>query len=261
MKLNQLLSLQKPISSTHDELMFIVTHQTSELWFKVILSNLEDVEKLMGTQNLVGATQLLYRVVEIEKVLIQQLHILETMLPSTFLEFREMLGNSSGFQSLQYKEIEFLAGLKDELFLSSIRSPEGYALLKKRFDSPSIWDAFCSLLFSKPIELNVQPPHDKLSISEREVNALIELFNFGKSPDLINLSEALISFDEYFWLWKCHHIALVQRMIGDKPGTGSDDTKRLDSSMSHGTAYLTSKMMKRFFPVLWKARTGFHNAK
>lgn len=253
LKVQDLIGLQTCLSDPqhHDELLFITVHQTYELWFKQVLHELDAAASLMGEDRLAAAAHALRRVVEIEKVLIKQIHILETMTPINFLGFRDELNPASGFQSMQFREIEFASGLKDENILKEFQNDEfAYERLRARFAKPSLADAFYAALTVRGFEA----PADDSSLNESErkrgygkrTQAVLEvLTHFETRLEEFQLAEALLEHDEYFSLWRSHHIKMVERMVGTKRGTGG----------SEGVGYLKTTLAKRFFPELWEART------
>lgn len=249
----ELLKLQVPQSEPahHDELLFIVIHQAYELWFKLILSEIEVSMKYMRELKVLRAQHFLKRVTEILKLLVQQIHILETMSPVEFLEFRDRLMPASGFQSTQFREIEFVAGLKDERYLSFFKNrPEMLAILKARLDGPDLRDAYYELLkglgFAVPAEASALERKDDSSVKAAILAAIKPIY---QHPDdhlpLYLLSESLIEFDQYLALWREHHVRVVERVIGFKRGSGG----------SSGVEYLRSTTSKKCFPLLWEVRT------
>jgi tryptophan 2,3-dioxygenase len=252
LKVQDLIGLQECLSQPqhHDELLFITVHQAYELWFKQILHEIDATIMLLGENRLTSGARALRRVVEIEKLLINQIHILETMTPISFLGFRDELNPASGFQSMQFREIEFASGLKNENILNEFRDDEfAHTRLKKRFDSPSLADAFYAALAKRGLEappmVNRQSEESKESYKKR-VQAVLEILtHFEERGDEFQLTEAMLEHDEYFSLWRSHHINMVERMVGTKRGTGG----------SEGVAYLRTTLSKRFFPELWEART------
>ena len=261
LKIDDLLSLQNLLSRPrqHDEVLFIIAHQTFELWFKLMLNELETTIHLMISGNIPEATRLLRRVIEVEKLLIAQIEVLETIRPTDFLSFRNVLSPASGFQSLQFRELEFISGLKDERFLklhgedSSDREQ-----LAKRLESPSLWDGFTKVM--RQTGFDVDSPSGGASLQfQKEVSAVAKLYSEGTKIDVIELAEALLEYDKQFWLWRDHHISMVERVIGRRMGTGHDSVQNVlgrFASGSAGTSYLESTLRTRFFPVLWEARTA-----
>ncbi len=249
----ELLKLQIPQSEPahHDELLFIVIHQAYELWFKLILSEMEVSMQYMRELKVLRAQHFLKRVTEILKLLVQQIHILETMSPVEFLEFRDRLMPASGFQSTQFREIEFVAGLKDESYLSFFKNrPEMLAILKARLEGPDIRDAYYAMLkglgFAVPDGASALERADDVSTKESILGALKQIYqSAGDNLPLYLLSESLVEFDQYLALWREHHVRVVERVIGFKRGSGG----------SSGVEYLRSTTAKKCFPLLWEVRT------
>src|ERR1700674_5368702 len=229
LKVPDLLRLQKGLSQEHDELLFIVAHQVYELWFKVVLFELEAARERIDADDIFFARHYLRRVNVIERVLVEQIEVLETMSPQDFLAFRSQLAPASGFQSVQFREIEFLSGLKEPRYLARIEgSPDEMNRLRRRLEEPSLADAFGAL------------------IKRRGSPSLRDIFmHRERHADLFDLSEALLDHDETFALWRARHVLMVERQIGGKPGTGG----------SSGAEYLRSTLGKRFFPDLWEVRS------
>jgi tryptophan 2,3-dioxygenase len=237
-----LLALQELESDppAHDELLFIVVHQAYELWFKQILFELDAVKTLMFDGALRRARHYLQRVHTIEQVMIAQLPVLESMSPQDFLEFRTKLAPASGFQSVQFREIEFVSGLKDAEYLERVALDEKErARMERRLEEPTLWDAFCAALEGRDLSM----PADDL---EARRAALVRI---AKDRDThaeeFDLSEALLTHDEYFTMWRQRHVLMVERQIGTKSGTGG----------STGAPYLRTTLDKRFFPELWDLRS------
>ena len=225
----------------HDELLFIIVHQAYELWFKEILYELETVRRLIGEGDLLRARHLLSRVHAIEAVMIVHIGVLETMSPQDFLEFRHNLAPASGFQSVQFREVEFISGLKDERYLSRLHlSDRELERLKRRLDEPTLWDAFCGLLDARGLPM---PADD----AEARRESLTEMArNRDAYGEEFYVSEALLDHDEQFSLWRYHHVLMVERQIGTKSGTGG----------SAGAPYLRTTLSKRFYPELWEVRSS-----
>jgi tryptophan 2,3-dioxygenase len=249
----ELIGLQECLSDPahHDELLFITIHQAYELWFKQMLHEIDAALSTMREDRAASAARSLSRVVEIEKLLVTQIHILETMTPINFLGFRDQLNPASGFQSMQFREVEFASGLKDEAVLRAFREDEfASARLSARMDAPTLGEEFYALLSRRGLDA---PPDDPtLSEDERRhaygrrVRAALEVVtHFETRYEEYQLSEALIAHDEFFSLWRYHHIKMVERMLGAKKGTGG----------SEGVGYLKTTLDKKFFPELWEART------
>jgi tryptophan 2,3-dioxygenase len=184
------------------------------------------------------ANHSLRAVVGIEKVLVTQIHILESMAQIGFLEFRDKLNPASGFQSMQFRELEFLSGGKDERILNTFKNDEfAFERLKTRFASPSLADAFWSMLGRNDFSV---------AAYDERVRSIVEILTHPeKFPDLFLMQDLLIDHDENFTLWRSNHVLMVERMLGMKPGTGG----------SEGVKYLQTTLTKKFFPELWEART------
>jgi aminocarboxymuconate-semialdehyde decarboxylase len=257
LKVPQLLELQQPQSSPthHDELLFILVHQTYELWFKELLHDLDAVVANLqraataprSRDEVYEAARLLRRCTEITRVLVEQFTILETMLPTHFLAFRGLLAPASGFQSEQFREIEFLCGLKDEKMLRYHRpTAEAYASLKRRLEEPSLRDVFFGALQAMG---KLTPASESATERERfeaRARAVHELYKDEHNHrDWIDVCERLTEFDELVVSWRLRHIQLVERIIGIRMGTGG----------STGASYLKLTLDKKFFPELWEART------
>ncbi len=248
LKVPDLISLQHPQSENeaHDELLFIIIHQAYELWFKQILFELDKAGECMDGDDPFEAARLLQRVDRIEGVLIQQIHILETMTPRDFLSFRKVLNPASGFQSVQFREVEFVTGMKSEQILQSVTcSEDEEARLRRRLDEPSLRDRFYRLLQRKGFDVEVTDDDTDEAVSQRTIEEMSRLF---KHPDdyynLYTLAEALVQHDQNLLLWRYHHVRVVERLIGAKIGTGG----------SAGVRYLEKTLGKRAFPVIWAAR-------
>jgi tryptophan 2,3-dioxygenase len=260
LKIDDLLSLQNLLSRPrqHDEVLFIIAHQTFELWFKLMLNELETSIHLMISGDVPEATRLLRRVAEVEKLLISQIGVLETIRPTDFLSFRNVLSPASGFQSLQFRELEFISGLKDARFLKLHEdNTSDTDQLAKRLEAPSLWDGFLKVMRQAGFDLDASSGDNSLQF-QKEVDAVAKLYSEGTRTQIIELAEALLEYDKQFWLWRDHHISMVERVIGRRMGTGHEyvqNTLGRFASGSAGTSYLESTLRKRFFPVLWEART------
>ncbi|HJP58232.1 MAG TPA: tryptophan 2,3-dioxygenase family protein [Gemmatimonadales bacterium] len=250
LRVRELTALQelKSDPAQHDETLFIIIHQTYELWFKQILHEVDAIVGCLDRDEILAGTRLLRRCHEIQRVLISQLTVLETMTPMDFLSFRDHLMPASGFQSSQFREIEFLSGLKEERFLSNYEpgSPE-HGQLSRRLAQPTLRDAFHALLRRRGFDA----PADAAPGDERIVATLVALYR-EPTPhyDLFLLAEALTEYDELFSHWRFRHVQMVERVIGGRPGTGGSD----------GAAYLRGTVGRRLFPELWEMRTRLGGA-
>ncbi len=259
LKLEHLLDLQRPRSrpQQHDETLFIVAHQTYELWFKLMLHEIESSISLMRGGDLAEASRLIRRTISVEKILIQQLEVLETIRPMDFLKFRDVLRPASGFQSVQFRELEFISGMKDERFLKlHDQDPSAKAALRSRWESPSMWDGFRAAMRTEGLDPGRHREGTK-GVPEKELNAVASIYTSGRYPNLLELAESLLEYDKYFWLWRNHHMGMVERIIGRRVGTGAEivkDTVGPYSFDSSGVSYLRTTLRRRFFPILWAAR-------
>ena len=237
LRVQDLINLQDCLSDPahHDELLFITVHQAYELWFKQILHEVDAAIALIDQDRLPAATRALKRVVDIEKLLVDQIHILESMTPINFLAFRDQLNPASGFQSMQFREIEFSSGLKDERIIREFADDQfARERLQARLGQPSLAEVFYKALERRGFDVSHRP------------RAVLEILtHFEERYEEFQLAEALMEHDEYFSLWRSHHIKMVERMVGAKRGTGG----------SEGIGYLKTTLDKKFFPELWEART------
>jgi tryptophan 2,3-dioxygenase len=253
LRVPELIALQQMRSEPahHDEMLFVVIHQTYELWFKQILHELEAVRARMEADQVLGAHRLLTRCAEIARVLVQQVDILETMTPMDFLAFRDHLRPASGFQSAQFREIEFCCGLKDAAYLNSYHEGSAeHARLAERMAAPSLSEAFYELLsrrgFQPPVSFPDASPTDRARERERRVDELVRLYrDADQHYDLFLLAESLVELDEMFARWRLRHVKMVERMIGMQMGTGG----------SEGAGYLWKTVGRKFFPELWEVRS------
>ncbi len=251
LKIPELLSLQQPLSDPeeHDELLFIAIHQVYELWFKVILQELDATAKGFGADDLPCARRTLNRVLTILKVLVAQLDILETMTPREFRSFRDRLDSASGFQSVQFRQLEFLLGVKRSSILESF--PEGSKereVLDVRFSSPSLWHSFLGFLQTRGFDV----PKNQLECdfklptkASADVQALLVRV-YREDPDLADLCERLVDLDEGLQEWRYRHVKMVERTIGAQMGTGG----------SSGVEYLRRTVHMSAFPDLWAIRAS-----
>ncbi len=252
----ELLRLQHPQSAPphHDELLFIIIHQTYELWFKQILHELDAVVKNLraasehpaSQDSVYEAARLLRRCTEIMRVLVEQFTILETMLPTHFLAFRGKLRPASGFQSEQFRELEFLCGLKDEKMLRSHEpTPEAHASLQRRLREPSLHDVLFQALHALGKMKALPKDAGERARFEARAQAIRSLYDDERNHrDWIDVCERLTEFDELAVSWRLRHIQMIERTIGMRIGTGG----------SAGASYLKLTLDKKFFPELWEAR-------
>lgn len=231
----------------HDELLFITIHQVYELWFKQLLHEAEtardalvSTEAASGGRDLWFVRHLLGRMHVIERVLVQQIDVLETMTPQDFLEFRQRLAPASGFQSVQFRELEFLSGAKDEGYVHRFRGLTDLEKqrLARRLEEPSLWDGFVHVLAEAGLDTSSE---EAITRSMREVAR-----NRSSYADVWGLAEALLQHDELAAAWRGRHVVMVERMIGSKTGTGG----------STGSTYLRSRLDLKYYPLLWELRSA-----
>ena len=240
LKVPELIRLQETLSdpASHDELLFIIIHQTYELWFKQILHEIDATVTWLNEGRNFRANHSMRAVIGIEKVLVTQIHLLETMAQIGFLEFRDKLNPASGFQSMQFRELEFVSGQKNEKILNSFKDDEfAYKRLSDRFEQPGLDDAFWGL---------VSRGGFKTQTKEERIQSIVEILTHPEeNADLFIMQDLLVGHDENIALWRYHHVLMVERMLGMKPGTGG----------SEGVGYLMTTLTKKFFPEIWEART------
>lgn len=241
LKVSELIELQETLSepTSHDELLFIVIHQTYELWFKQILHEIDATIGWLDEGRMFRANHSLKAVTAIEKVIVGQIHILESMAQIGFLEFRDKLNPASGFQSMQFRELEFVSGAKDEKILKFFEFDEfAHKRLTERFNAPSLGDAFWNLLERNDFAV---------STHEERLQSIVKILEKPETfPELFIMQDLLIEHDENIALWRYHHVLMVERMLGMKRGTGG----------SEGAGYLRTTLSKKFFPEIWEARTN-----
>ena len=228
LRIGELLALQQE-PRAHDELLFVVLHQSHELWFKLMLHELDDAVALVAADRFPEAETRLRRMVTIMRQLVAQWDVLGTMTPSGYLAFRHVLEGGSGFQSSQWREVEFASGRKDPGYVDSAwLSPHEREALQARLDAPTLADVFEAALRRHGVE-------DVGEVLRGRADLAL----------LTMLAESLLDYDEAIGHWRHRHVLAVERQIGLKSGTGG----------SSGAAYLRSTLTHRFFPTLWEART------
>jgi len=249
--LDTLLSAQNPVSDRHDELLFVVIHQTKELWLKQIIAELRLAIAMVRDDALVEAYKGLARVSRIQAVMTLSWDVLAPMTPSDYSRFRDVLGTSSGFQSDQFRTVEYMLGLKDAAFLNYQQDrPEAQAAMRAALESPSLWDeanrALARAGFAVPacaIERDWSKPYQSDPGVE---SAWAEVYrDTSRWWELYQLAEKLVDIDDAMATWRHKHALTVERIIGFKRGTGG----------TAGVPYLQSTVAKRAFPELWTLRT------
>ncbi|RZU48687.1 tryptophan 2,3-dioxygenase [Krasilnikovia cinnamomea] len=237
--LPQLLDAQRPLAvpPVHEELLFIVTHQAYELWFRLLLHELTAARDAMLAGEAERPWALLTRCHAVERLMLAQMDVLDTLSPAAFAQLRPALGETSGFQSVQYREIEFLSGWPDRRYLSAGLPVQERARLQRRLDEPTLWDGFLAALTAAG--------HD-VSDPERRAGVLVGLARAASDrAGLWRLAEALLDHDQSWSLWRGRHALLVERQIGVKVGTAG----------STGASYLRSRGDRHFYPDLWEVRS------
>lgn len=240
LRLAELLDQQLPLVEppAHDELLFITVHQVYELWFKQLLHELIGARNAMDTEEIWLARHLLRRAYVIERLLVSQIDVIETMTPQDFGEFRSALAPASGLQSVQFRELEFLSGAKDHRFVPRFRSLTAVERerLARRLAEPSLWDSYLSVLSRRGLAV---ADEDQIRAS-----LLIIARDRAGHDDLWQLAEDLLAHDEVSALWRARHVQMVERQIGTKSGTGG----------SSGAPYLHRRVPMRYYPLLWELR-------
>jgi tryptophan 2,3-dioxygenase len=240
LKLDQLLSAQQPLSGLHDEMLFIVIHQTKELWMKEMLHELQLAISLVEKDRFAEAYKAMARVSRIQAVMTLSWDVLSTLTPVDYLKFRNVLGTSSGFQSEQFREIEFRLGLKEPNFLNQYdEGSAGRSRLERALAEPSLREASHGALERAGFDLGDRSV-------EAVARAWLEVYrDADRWFDLYELAEKLVDIDDALAAWRHKHVLTVERIIGNKPGTGG----------SAGAPYLRATLEKRVFPELWALRT------
>jgi len=251
--LDKLLSAQETLSNPphHDEMLFIIQHQTSELWLKLVIHEMKAATALIRDDKLDGSFKILSRVKHIQAQLLHQWDVLATLTPSEYTQFRDVLGSSSGFQSVQYRLVEFLMGNKDKRMIEMHRhDPAAVAALEETIHTPSIYDEFIRHLdrrgFAIPDEVlkrDVTTPHLSNPAVLEAIKAVYQ--HPEEYWDTYELAEKLVDVEEQFSFWRFRHMKVVERIIGYKMGTGG----------SSGVNFLRKMIDHRFFPELWEVRT------
>ena len=249
--LDRLLSSQHPLSDEHDEMLFVIIHQTKELWLKQILHEVALAQALVRAGDLTPAYKCLARVSRIQAVMTMSWDILATMTPADYLRFRGVLGTSSGFQSDQFRRFESMLGLKDARFLRFHEErPEAHAALKAALDAPSLYDDTLSQMGKAGLPVpaavlnrDVSQPYEP---SEAVEAAWLEVYrDTERWWPFYQLAEKLVDLDDALLTWRHKHVVTVERIIGRRRGTGGTE----------GVAYLTETLQRRCFPELWSLRT------
>jgi tryptophan 2,3-dioxygenase len=257
LRLEEVLNAQKPVTTVHDEMLFIIQHQTSELWIKLLLHELDRAVELVRTDRLEESFKIFSRVGHIQRMLFEQWAVLETMTPSEYLMFRDALGKASGFQSYQYRALEFVLGNKDAQTLRPhAHDKKIHGELERRLAQPSLYDEFLRWLARRGhaipedrVNRDFTQPYEK---SAQVTEAFRVIY---AEPErhyaAYDMAEKLVDVEERFQLWRFRHMTTVKRIIGYAPGTGG----------SSGVGFLKRALDLTFFPELWDVRTHLASPK
>ena len=253
LQLETLLAAQKPLSDPphHDEMLFIVQHQTSELWLKLMIHELNAALAFIGGDQLEPCFKILARVKNIQAQLFNQWVVLSTLTPTEYAQFRGVLGPASGFQSPQYRVVEFLLGAKERRMLAFHQhDPAATQMLQESLERPGLYDEFLRYLSRRGLPVPGEILQRDVTQPWQKHDALVPLFKtIYDDPerwwDAYEMCEKLVDIDEQFALWRFRHMKTVERIIGYKPGTGG----------SSGVNYLRHVIELNFFPELWDVRT------
>ena len=245
--LEELLGAQRPRSDEHDEILFIVVHQVYELWFKQLIHELGYLQRMLEERNEARSSATFKRILTILKLVVAQLDVIETMTPVQFLAFRERLESASGFQSGQFRELEAILGRRDPGVLGAYHEASvDHERVKAAMARPSVYDSFLRYLAAKgyeiPAEVLERDVTQPAVESEGVQRALLQVYRDDSAP--AGLAERMVDFDEGLMEWRYHHVKMVERTIGARPGTGG----------SPGAAYLRETLHRPFFPDLWTVR-------
>ncbi len=251
LELDALLTLQRPVSDEHDEMLFIVIHQATELWVRLMLHELHAAKASIAGDALGPSFKMLARVSRIQAILIESWSILSTMTPSDYLRFRDKLGPASGFQSHQYRELEFMLGNKREAFLSPFKhQPDTLEHLRKVLAAPSLYDEALRALARRGFAIDADVVERDWSVPHAANDSVLAAWTqVYRDPhrywDLYELAEKLVDLEDAFQQWRFRHLGTVTRIIGHKRGTGG----------TAGVSYLKRALEYSFFPELWTVRT------
>ena len=257
LRLDEVLAAQRPVTAVHDEMLFIIQHQTSELWIKLLLHELDRAVELVRTDRLEESFKIFARVGHIQRMLFEQWAVLETMTPSEYLQFRDALGKASGFQSYQYRALEFVLGNKDAATLGPYAHDKRiHGELERRLAQPSLYDEFLRWLARHGHAI----PEDRVNRDftqpyERSAHVTEAFRVIYAEPErhyaAYDMAEKLVDIEERFQLWRFRHMTTVKRIIGYAPGTGG----------SSGVGFLKRALDLTFFPELWDVRTHLASPK
>lgn len=254
LKIRELIQLQQTLSrpESHDEMHFIVVHQVFELWFRLMLFEIGAIGGHLDHGRVGPAVHLFRRLNAILAVFQPQIEVIETMAPTDFLKFRDLLKPASGFQSVQFRELEFLSGSRDDRYLRMFEGDdEAQGRLRVALAAPTLWEHFRNLLKTRGFDMATEAA---------DVPAVVRIYRDDAHSDLRELCEQMIQYDKLFGLWREHHVRMAERMIGMKAGTGQKSVaysfgEKPGPMGTMGVEYLQKTLTKRFFPALWAARS------
>ena len=250
LRLNEILGAQSPLTDKHDEMLFIIQHQTSELWMKLAVHELLSAREAIKADTLAPAMKMLARVARIFEQLNSAWDVLRTLTPTEYTAFRDAFGGASGFQSWQYRAIEFLAGNKSDQFFKFHTGQPGERRLRAAYDTPSLYDEAIALLARRGFDIDAdhlaRPVTEKYSENASVQSAWLKIYQEpARYWELYELAEKLVDFEDYFRRWRFNHVTTVERVIGVKRGSGGTE----------GVSYLKRMIDVVLFPELWDLRT------
>jgi tryptophan 2,3-dioxygenase len=251
LRIDTILGAQRPLSGAHDEMLFIIQHQTSELWMRLAIHEISAARRAIAADTLPSAFKMLARVSRIFEQLNSAWDVLRTMTPSEYTEFRTALGQSSGFQSFQYRQIEYMVGNRNRAMLRPhAHVPAALAMLEAELARPSLYDEALRLLARSGIAVPAEVLERDLSAPYLPSDAVVAAWRVVyEAPEahwpLYELAEKLVDFEDYFRRWRFNHVTTVERVIGFKRGTGG----------TGGVSYLRRMLDVELFPELWRVRT------
>jgi tryptophan 2,3-dioxygenase len=251
LRLDAVLGAQRPLTDAHDEMLFIIQHHTSELWMRLAIHEIAAARKAIAGDALPAAFKMLTRVARVFEQLNNSWDVLRTMTPSEYTRFRDALGQSSGLQSWQYRQIEFMVGNRNRSMLQPhAHRPDVQSALEAELARPSLYDEALRLVARNGIAVPEEALARDLSMPYRQVEGVIEAWRaVYAAPErywsLYELAEKLVDFEDYFRRWRFNHVTTVERVIGFKRGTGG----------TGGVSYLKRMLEVELFPELWRVRT------
>jgi len=251
LQLDSLLSSQKRLSDHHDEMLFITIHHVSELWLKLVIHEIQAAINAIQNGDMQTSFKMLARVSKIQAQIIQAWDVLSTLTPAEYMEFRDKLGNASGFQSYQYRLVEFVLGYKTPFILKIYKNePNVYAVLKEAYESPGLYDVAIQAIAKAGFSINKSVLNRDFSKTYEKDKSVEEAWlyiykNVDQHWELYQLGEKLVDIEDWFQQWRFRHMKTVERIIGHKKGTGG----------SSGVGYLKKVLDHYFFPELWDLRT------